>query len=193
MARPLSDSCVDVALWFMEQATGDEVHLQPIRLQRLLFLAQLVFAERHQGAMLMPANFVIRNGLPVEANIFRVFESTHPLLGRARVPGHVESFLDEVWQQRTVVSMRGIEEALHGNAAYRRVLKQGEGSEVTFNDMREIAALEYQSHAVERVMEKHDPHSSGEEVLSDGRKITAWTPRAVSGKKHFNIETIKRR
>ena len=115
------------------------------------------------------------------------------MLGRARVPGHIESFLDEVWQQRTLVSMRGIEEALHGNAAYRRVLKQGEGSEVTFHDMREIAALEYQSHAVERVMEKHDSPSSGEETLSDGRKITAWTPRAVSAKKHFSIKTIKRR
>ena len=79
---------------------------------------------------------------------------------------------------------------MRGNAAYRRVLKQGEGSEVTFNDMREIAALEYQSHAVERVMEKRD---SGEEVLSDGRKITAWAPRAVSAKKHFSIDTIKRR
>ena len=177
----------------MEQATQDEVHLQPMRLQRLLFLAQLVFAERNQGAMLMPANFLVRNKLPVEANVFRVFEGGHPLLGRAHVPGHVAVFLDEIWQQRTMVSIRGIEQALLGNAAYRRVLKQGEGSEITFNNMREIAALEYQSHAVERVMGHNDPNNPNKETLPDGRTITAWAPRAVSAKKHFSIETIKSR
>lgn len=190
MPKPLSDSSVDVALWFMEQATADAVHLQPTRLQRLLFLAQLIFAERHQGAMLMPASFVIRGGLPVEANVFRVFESSHPLLGRARVPGHVAVFLDEIWQQRNRVSMRGIAEALQQNPAYRRIVQQGEGSEITFRDMREIAALEYQSHGVEAVMARND---SDQETLPDGREIRAWSPRAVSGKKLFNIETIKRR
>ncbi len=192
MPKPLSDSSVDVALWFMEQATREGIHLQPMRLQRLLFLAQLVFAERHQSAMLMPANFVIRNGMPVEANVFRVFESTHPLLGRARVPGHVEMFLDEIWQQRAVVSMRGIEEALRENAAYCRILQQGEGSQITFNDMREIAALEYQSQAVESVMEQRDPNKISKEILSDGREIKAWSPRSISGKRLFTIETIKR-
>lgn len=193
MSKPIAESCIDVALWFMEQATRDEVHLQPMRLQRLLFLAQLIFAERNQGAMLMPANFVVRQKFPIEANAFRVFEAGHPLLGRARISGHIEVFLDEIWQQRTTVSMRGIEQALLSNPAYRRVLKQGEGTELTFRDMREIAALEYQSHAIERVMERTDPMNPATETLPDGRKITAWAPRAVSAKKHFSIETIKRR
>ena len=88
---------------------------------------------------------------------------------------------------------RVLKQALLGNAVYRRISGQGEGSEVTFDDMRAIAALEYQSHVVVDAMQCGDPAIPQKESLPDSRVIKAWAPRVTSLKKHFSIETIKRR
>lgn len=193
MSKTVLFSSIDAALWFSEQATTDEVHLQPERLHRLLFLAQWVFAERFDGARLMPANFVVYNNMPIEVNVFRAFEGGHPILGAARVEIKVLQFLDEIWQYHGHSSLERIGKALQGNAVYARLTACEDGREISFAEMREIAAVEIETHAVAEEMKKSHPLNSSAEILPDGRVVETWSPRVVSRKSVYKIETIKRR
>ena len=70
MPSAATESCFDVALWFVEKARFDNSYIQAQKLQRLLWLAQGHNAATYHGRKLMPATFVAKSVGPVEPNVF---------------------------------------------------------------------------------------------------------------------------
>jgi len=62
-----TDSCFEVALWFVEKARFEDNYLQAQKLQRMLWLAQGHYAATYHGRKLMPATFVARQLGPIES------------------------------------------------------------------------------------------------------------------------------
>ena len=66
---PIVSSTFDIAHWFLQRGELGRVFVSPLKLQRLLYLAQANYAGRHDGVPLMPSLFVVSEVGPFEPNI----------------------------------------------------------------------------------------------------------------------------
>jgi uncharacterized phage-associated protein len=96
---PAVETGFEVAFWFLERALNDGEHLQPQKLQRLMFLAQAYFGVAHNGAKLMPAVFVATHDGPVEPTLFKAFSRGKPTLDLTPIEESPRHVLDSVWRQ----------------------------------------------------------------------------------------------
>ena len=136
-------SALDVALRLQEMATTEQQHLGAQRMQWLLFLAQMTFAERYQGACLMPAYFVTTQEGPNEPNVRRCFAAGNPLIGRAQVSSHVNVFLEELFARHHETILEKLHQALLDNPVYAALAQRGEGTEISFSALRQISRAEF--------------------------------------------------
>jgi uncharacterized phage-associated protein len=138
--RPAVPTSFDVAIWFLERARAEDSHLQPRKLQCLLFLAQAHFAVANAGCKLMPSVFVFDHAGPMDSNIYRALEFGRPNFTETPLPDKVTGFLAALWQRY------GAREA---EDLYRLILEQGEnelavkqcdGSEIGIDAMQRMFA-----------------------------------------------------
>ena len=94
------NTAFDVAFYLEDIALNDHEYLQPIKLQRLLFLAQAYYAVAFKGRKLMPAVFVADELGPIEPNIYMAFSKGRPDVDvDLFMPPEVTSFLDNIWRK----------------------------------------------------------------------------------------------
>ncbi len=93
------ESSFEAAFWFYERALTDVEHLQPQKLQRLLFLAQAYYGVAHDGAKLMPGVFVAAPEGPLEPTLFRAFSRGKPALDLTPIDEPARHLMDSVWRQ----------------------------------------------------------------------------------------------
>lgn len=100
MRPPAVASTFDVVYWFNDQALNDAEYLQPLKLQRLLFMAQAYYAVANKGQRLFPSIFIAHETGPIEPNIYRLFEGENkPYLDARLIPEEIEAFLDDIWRR----------------------------------------------------------------------------------------------
>ena len=128
---PAVRSTLDVALWMLLRAESASEHLQPQKLQRLLYLAQAHYAGEHEGAKLLPATFLATDIGPVEPNIFQLFELGTPQVPMGDPKPRIEEFLMGVWDKYGGRSTEELLEAIASDGAYSLAIKQGSNSEIT--------------------------------------------------------------
>ncbi|HJN61437.1 MAG TPA: hypothetical protein QF630_10380 [Alphaproteobacteria bacterium] len=75
---PIVSSTFDIVHWFLQRGELSHVYVSPLKLQRLLYLAQASYAGQHDGAPLMPSIFVVSEVGPLEPNIYRAIEHEPP-------------------------------------------------------------------------------------------------------------------
>lgn len=183
---PAARSSLDIALWFLATAQDFGVRLQPIKLQRLLYFAQVRYADRHGGAKLMPATFLATELGPLEPTVHHVFESGLTELGAKPPSREVETLLNEVWRRygrKGAVELEAIVKADH---AYHKALERGLDSEIELGYFAAGAAPEEKKATARK---KPRPRKKrGEEVPSvvgmmtmDGRRIRKWVPGMKGG------------
>ena len=85
---PAVRSTMDVALWMLARAESAGEHLQPQKLQRLLYVAHAHYAGE-QNSKVMPATFLATKLGPVEPNIYHLFENGTPDVRMADPPAAV--------------------------------------------------------------------------------------------------------
>jgi uncharacterized phage-associated protein len=124
------DSGFEVAFWFLERALTDGEHLQPQKLQRLMFLAQAYFAAAHHGLKLMPATFVAADEGPIEPTLFRAFERGKPAVDLRPIDEAAAHLLDSVWRQFGALGTDKLNKLVKRHPPYIDAYEEAPGSEI---------------------------------------------------------------
>ncbi len=167
MASAATESALDVARWFVDRARLDDNYLQAQKLQRLLYLAQGLYAGAYHGRQLMPAIFVAHEMGPVEPNVFRAFELGRPAIAEVSPSAEVVTFLELIWRKYGNLSTERLNDMVRRHDIFLGARAQGENEEITVEAM---AAF---------FIRKEDPKPTVR--TSDGRVVQKWIPptRAV--------------
>ena len=167
MPSAATESCFDVALWFVEKARFDNSYLQAQKLQRLLWLAQGHNAATYHGRKLMPATFVAKSVGPVEPNVFRAFGLGRPEMPEAMPPPGVVDFLERLWSRFGHHTTDHLTKMVRAHRNYDLVLNMGEDTEIPFEDIADYFAAQRKKQPKTVVRSE------------DGREWKKWTPLAV--------------
>jgi uncharacterized phage-associated protein len=167
MPSSATESCFDVALWFVERARFEDSYLQAQKLQRMLWLAQGEYAAIYHGRKLIPATFVAKTLGPVEPNVFRAFELGRPEMPDVLPPPEVVDFLQRLWGRFGHHSTEHLSKLVCGHRVYVLALNMGEDTEIPFEDIAKFFVAE------RKVKPKTVIRSD------DGREWKKWTPRSV--------------
>ena len=130
-------SAFDIAFNFADKALENNDYLQPQKLQRLMFLAQCVYAIRYGGKRLMPAVFVADELGPVEPNVHLAFSKGRPDIDvEPWLPEEAQDVLDEVWRRFGHCSTEHLTRVTMDTPAYRFARQRGRGAEIDPDLMR---------------------------------------------------------
>lgn len=180
---PAARSSLDIALWFLATAQDFGMRLQPMKLQRLLYFAQVRYADRHGGARLMPATFLATELGPLEPTVHHVFESGLTELGANPPSREVETLLNEVWRRygrKGAVELEAIVKADH---AYHKARERGLDSEIELGGFATAKEKKAPARKKSRPRKKR-----GDEMPSvvgmmtmGGHRIRKWVPGMKGG------------
>ena len=98
MTPPIVSSTFDIAHWFFQRGELDRIFVSPLKLQRLLYLAQSRYAGQHDGAPLMPSVFVVSEVGPLEPNLYRAIEHEPPKVSVHDLPEKIMAFVESIWR-----------------------------------------------------------------------------------------------
>ena len=96
---PIVSSTFDIAHWILQRGELSRTFVSPLKLQRLLYLAQAFYAGQHDGAPLMPSVFVVSEVGPLESNIYRAIEHQPPKVSVRDLPEEIMEFVGSILQK----------------------------------------------------------------------------------------------
>ena len=171
---PAVRSTLDVALWLLARAESAGEHLQPQKLQRLLYVAHAHYAGDH-NAKLMPATFLATKLGPVEPNIYHLFEGGTPRARMADPAPEVEQFLMAVWDRYGKRSADELLVAIRTDGAFTLALKRGHDNEIP----HELLAAGYggERGGSQRIRPAAKPDAEPGYWTQTGKRATKWIPR----------------
>ncbi len=162
--KPAVASSFDVAEWFIRQSKHDRVPLSPLKLHRLMYLAQAAYAKRTAGEALMPSMFVANELGPIEPNLYRAFEHGSPKVAVRDPTEQVRTFLALIWHQYGEKPIDALNRLINQDPAYKQAEASGMGSEITLAMMKSGGTPEEQPAAVRFVR---------------GKRVQRWMPPAA--------------
>jgi uncharacterized phage-associated protein len=194
---PAVRSSLDIALWFLAMAKEFGMRLQPMKLQRLLYLAQIRYANRYGGAKLMPATFLATKLGPLEPTIHHVFENGAPSLSALPPSREIESLLNEVWRRYGRKGMLDLEAIAKADHAYHMAFQRGANSEIMVPGSTESAGGANMASPLDEASGTRKRSAIHEEKPSvvglmtmDGRRIRKWMPGMKKGDEGTVSETV---
>lgn len=162
---PAVSSSFDIASWFLEQSKKHRSYLSPLKIQRVLYLAQAFYAGNNDGRALMPSVFVVSEVGPIEPNLFRVFEHEPPTVSVRDLEPEIEQFLDSIWEKYGGRPVDALSRLVTLDPAYQEAEAGGIGS---------VIELE--------MMERHFGQiDEAPDQVVDGKRVRPWTPKIVGG------------
>lgn len=164
MTVPVVSSTFDVALWLFDQSRRDDQHLPAQKLQRLLWIAQALYAAENHGRMLMPATFVAEEYGPTEPSIFHAFEDSRPPIAQRKMVPEAENFLHRVWRKYGHHSPDYLNRMMTSNEIFRRAFRKEPGTVIPFETIAK--------HFTQK------PDMSKQVKTQDGRILQKWIPTA---------------
>ena len=164
MTVPVVGSTLDVALWLFDQSRRDDQHLPAQKLQRLLWIAQALYAAENHGRMLMPATFVASETGPTEPTVFHVFEDSRPPIAQHRMRSEAENFLSRIWRKYGHHSPDYLNRMMSHNEVYRRAYRKEPGTVIPFETIAKHFTTK--------------PDMGSQVKTSDGRILKKWVPTA---------------
>ena len=163
----------EIAFYFLNKAEINSDHLQPQKLQRLLFLAQTYYIIGYDRA-LMPAVFVADERGPMEPNLFAAFSRGKPEIDvDTFLSDEIKNYLDAIWRRFGQINVEKLNNISKNSEAYQRALKRGIRSEITHDEMREsFNKTPNRSLGLSKDKQKLMRNQTGKTV-----KVTAWSPK----------------
>ena len=76
----------------MQRGELNRTYVSPLKLQRLLYLAQSHYGGQHDGAPLMPSLFVVSEVGPLEPSLYRTIEHESPKVAVRDLPEEITAF-----------------------------------------------------------------------------------------------------
>lgn len=170
------DSAFDIALWFVDTALDAGEHLQPQKLQRLLFLAQAYYAVLHDGRTLMPAVFVADGLGPIEPNVFAAFSRGRPNVEASLfLPREAEAVLRGVWRRFGHRSAEALARLTKETPAFRDARRHGQRAQIPIQAIAaSFSAAEGTPSADQIVRPNVMRTQNGRAVV-----VKAWLPKAA--------------
>lgn len=172
MEIPSAESVFDVAEWFLDAALNDGEYLQPMKMQRLMYLCQGYYAALTGGKRFIPAVFLATEAGPVEPSSYRVYASGRPTLSYRLMDRKTQSFLQTVWARFGAYSADYLGRLISTHAPYADAFAAGNMTEIDQNALTAYYAGE--KGRDERIR-------SGE--MSQTRVLRSQTGKAVAVKK----------
>jgi len=133
---PAVSSSFDIASWFLEESKKQRAYLSPLKIQRMLYLAQAFFAGNHDGRALMPAVFVVSEVGPIEPNLFRVFEHEPPTVSVRELEPEIDQFLHSIWKKYGGRPVDALSRLVTLDPAYQEADSGGLGNVVELDMMK---------------------------------------------------------
>lgn len=133
-----ADSTFDVAVWLVARARADRVDLAPLKLQRLLFLAQAYFAGSTRGERLMPSHFIVGGAGPLEPNIARIRDLETGMIEVQELRKPVSDFLEGIWQAFGPLSQERLDQTVMSSAPVVKAMQQKRATEISVEAMAEF-------------------------------------------------------
>ena len=138
LGAPAARTAFDVAVWLLDRARADDMHLPLQKLHRLLFIARAVYASRADdaGGLLMPAVFVADELGPIEPNLERLMVDGRPeelpaeTLNRAAA-----DFMEDIWRRFAHMPTDRLNGLVGKNAAYAAAFAAGRGAVIAQSSM----------------------------------------------------------
>ena len=98
---PIVPTTLNVANWIFRLAYLENIHVQPMKLHRLLYLTQAHFAALNGGRAFMPAQFVATKKGPIEPNLYQIMVDGLPKLDPPpKAPSDdAIAFMEVVWRK----------------------------------------------------------------------------------------------
>jgi len=126
----------DVAFFFADMAMDENEHLQPQKLQRLLFIAQAYYGVAF-NRKLMPCVFVADEMGPVEPNVYMAFSRGRPELDADLfLPHETQTFLDSIWRRFGHQTVEQLDGMTKETSAYKQAIERGHRAEIYWDEMR---------------------------------------------------------
>jgi uncharacterized phage-associated protein len=133
---PIVSSTFDIAHWFLQRGELSRIFVSPLKLQRLLYLAQSHYAGQHGGAPLMPSVFVVSEVGPLEPNIYRAIEHEPPKVSVRDLPEGIMEFAEYIWQEFGAQPIEELNRLVTRDPAYKEAeLTRGVGAMIGLDAM----------------------------------------------------------
>lgn len=158
--KPASASSFDIADWFIRQAKRERVNLSPLKLHRLLYLAQASYAGTMNGEALMPSMFVVTELGPLEPNLYRAFEHGTPKVSVRDPTERVRTFLQQIWDEYGRETIEALNRLVSADPAFIEAEARGTGSEISLVAMH--------TH--------HRKQAEQPARIVDGKQVRPWLP-----------------
>ncbi len=165
---PAVRSTIDVILWLTITAAEQGINLQPLKLHRLLYLAQAHYAAKNAGQKLMPATFLATKYGPLEPTMYHLLEAGPPPVTGRRPKPEIEDFLEVVLRKYGHHSAEFLEREIRKDGVFDVVFDNYPNGEIPVS----MLAKAYASPNVRRV--------EVPKVSTTGKKVSAWKPRQVA-------------
>jgi uncharacterized phage-associated protein len=168
-----TETAIDVAMWFADQALNHNEYLQPQKLHRLLYLAQGYYAVAYSGRKLMPAVFVAEDMGPIEPNVFKAFSKGRPSVEMdSLLSERVVAFLEGIWRRFGHYSAEHLTRLAKETEAYVQARKRARRAEITIEAMRLSFTRAEKTPALKQVIRPKVMRShTGKPVT-----VKSWTP-----------------
>ena len=128
-------STFDLVAWLTDRALNDGEYLQPVKLHRLMYLAQAYFAVASRGRKLAPATFVAVDHGPVEPDVWRALAGGRPYIESVPPADDAETFLDSLWRRFGAYSADHLGSLLRSHPPYLDAFAKGAGTEISLAAM----------------------------------------------------------
>lgn len=172
MSIPATESAIDIAYWFFERSEQDKLFLEDARLQHLLFLSQVNFAQKYNGEVLMPSLFICTDDGFIEPTLNKIFSNGRPFMPLPKLDVKVSNFLEDIWQKYAKMPLESFSHLIKNSSAYRDSFQPGEKIIVELKDVLEkfkAANTNMEDTRKKMLISQNGP------VL-----VSKWQPRKVS-------------
>ena len=152
---PIVSSTFDIAHWFLQRGELSRTYVSPLKLQRLLYLAQSHYAGQHDGAPLMPSLFVVSEVGPLEPNLYRAIEHEPPKVSVRDLPEEITSFVESIWRQYGARPIDALNRLVLQDPAYKEAeMTTGVQAIIGLDAMRRHYAASRKSEPLAKIPEK---------------------------------------
>lgn len=172
---PAMSTTLNLCVWLHYRAGLDGDILQPMKLQRLLYLSQAIYAAKTGGRRLVPATFLATDRGPIEPNIYQLYEHGAPTVGARRPGEELENFLEVIWRKYGHHNPDHLLRVISRDSAFYDTLQRFPSGEITIDAM----ATEYQKNTEGKRVEINN-------YSQDGKMLKNWKPRQVDKSQVIN-------
>ena len=172
MPKIAAPSVFDVAYWFLQYADKKQFFIEDEKLHHMLFLAQIIYMQRHGGEILFPSMFIATSKGFLEPNILKVFANGHPYMPHIKIDDKTAIFLEQIWNKYANLPLLDLRSTVTQSQAFQTCY---DANNLMAVDMQEIANLF--SPEREKVSTNRVRMSQRGPVM-----VSQWCPRKVNKK-----------